>query len=91
MELKVDGHRAPFFLVLSRVLKIVAFYQREWQLSAQDLDSCQELLIIDPRHHEFTRMNLNASPLPDAPLSMSHRQIFKVVSEGTQVNEINFR
>jgi hypothetical protein len=33
MELEVDGRRAPLFLLLSRVLKIVIFFRREWQRS----------------------------------------------------------
>jgi hypothetical protein len=33
MELKGDGHRAPLFQFLSRVLKIVVFSRREWQHS----------------------------------------------------------
>jgi hypothetical protein len=31
MELKADHCHAPFFLFLSRVLKIVVFSRREWQ------------------------------------------------------------
>jgi hypothetical protein len=30
MELKADGRRAPLFLFLSRVLKIIVFSRREW-------------------------------------------------------------
>jgi hypothetical protein len=30
MELKADGHHAPLFLLLSRALKIVVFFHREW-------------------------------------------------------------
>jgi hypothetical protein len=33
MELKVDGRHALLFLLLSRVLKIVVFFRREWQYS----------------------------------------------------------
>jgi hypothetical protein len=82
MELEADGHHVLLFLFLSRVLKIVIFYHCEWQRSGQELDARQELLIVDPSRHEFTRMNLSASPLPGVPLSMSHRQIFGVGSEG---------
>jgi hypothetical protein len=39
MELKVDGRRAPLFLLLTRALKIVVFYRREWQRSGQELDA----------------------------------------------------
>jgi hypothetical protein len=31
MELEVDGRRAPLFLLLSRPLKIIVFFRREWQ------------------------------------------------------------
>jgi hypothetical protein len=48
-------------------------------------------VVIDPQSHEFTRTNLSTSPLSGAPLSTSHRQIFGVESEGTQVDEINLR
>jgi hypothetical protein len=87
MELKVDGRRAPLFLLLSRALKIVIFFHREWQESQVR----RELLVVDPQRPEFTRMNLSASPLPGVPLSTSYRQIFGVGSEETQVNEINLR
>jgi hypothetical protein len=33
MELEVDGCHVPLFLLLSRVLKIVVFFHREWQHS----------------------------------------------------------
>jgi hypothetical protein len=78
MELEADRHHTPLFLFLSRVLRIVVFSRRE-------------LLIVDPWSHEFTRMNLNVSSLPGAPLSMIRRQIFGVVLEEMQVNEINLR
>jgi hypothetical protein len=91
MELKVDGHRAPLFLLLSRALKIVVFFRHEWQRSEQESHVPQEHLVVDPRHPEFTRMNLNASPLPSASRLTSHHQIFGVGSEGTQVDEINLR
>jgi hypothetical protein len=29
MELEVDGHRAPLFLLLIRALKIIVFFRRE--------------------------------------------------------------
>jgi hypothetical protein len=35
MEFEVDGHSAPLFLLLSRALKIVIFFRREWQRSEQ--------------------------------------------------------
>jgi hypothetical protein len=91
MELKADGHRAPLFLFLSRALKIVVFYRRGWQRSGQELDARRELLVVDPRSHEFTRMNLSASPLLGAPLSTVCRHIFGVGLDGMQVDEINFR
>jgi hypothetical protein len=91
MELEANGHRAPLLLFLSRTLKIVVFYCREWQCFRQELDARQELLVIDPRCHEFTRMNLSASFLTVSPLSMSRRQIFGVGSEGVQVDEIKLR
>jgi hypothetical protein len=87
MELKVDGRHAPLFLLLSRALKIVIFFRREWQESQVR----RELLVVDPQRPEFTRMNLSASPLSGVPLSTSYRQIFGVGSEETQVNEINLR
>jgi hypothetical protein len=91
MELEVDGRRAPLLLVLSRALKIVAFFHREWQHSKQESHVRQELLVVDPRHSEFTRMNLNAAPLPGASMSTSRCQIFRVGSEETQVGEIHLR
>jgi hypothetical protein len=91
MKLKVDGRRAPLFLLLTRALKIVVFYRREWQRSRQELDARQKLLIIDTCRHEFTMTNLIASSISAVPLSTSHRQIFRVGSKGTQVNEINLR
>jgi hypothetical protein len=33
MELEADGHHVPLFFFLSRALKIIVFYRREWQLS----------------------------------------------------------
>jgi hypothetical protein len=89
MELEFDGRRTPLFLFLSWALKIIIFYHREWKRFGQKPDARQKLLIIDPRHHEFTRMNLSTFSLPDAPLLMVCHQIFGVGSEGTQVNEIN--
>jgi hypothetical protein len=62
MELKVDRHRASLFLFLSRVLKIVVFSHRKWQCSKQESHVRQELLVVDPWSHEFTRMNLSAFP-----------------------------
>jgi hypothetical protein len=91
MELEADVRRVSLFLFLSQVLKIVIFSCREWQHSEQESHVRQELLIVDPRRHEFTRMNLSASPLPGAPLSMVCHQIFRVESNETQVNEINLR
>jgi hypothetical protein len=91
MELKGDGHRAPLFQFLSRVLKIVVFSRREWQHSEQESHVRPELLIVDPRRHEFTRTNLSAFPLLGVPLSMVYRQIFGVGLEETQVDEINIR
>jgi hypothetical protein len=57
-----DHCHAPLFLLLSRVLKIIIVRRYEWRCSEQELDAHWELLIIDPRCHEFTRMNLSASP-----------------------------
>jgi hypothetical protein len=91
MELKVDGHHVPLFLLLSWALKIVTFFRREWQRSEQESHVYQELLVVDPRCPEFTTMNLSAFPLPGASLSTSCCQIFGVGSEETQVNEINLR
>jgi hypothetical protein len=61
-ELEIDCRHAPLFLFLSRVLKIVVFSHREWQHSKQELHVRQELFVVDPRSHEFTRMNLSALP-----------------------------
>jgi hypothetical protein len=80
---------APLFLLLSRVLKIVVFCRREWQRPKQESHVRQEFLIVDLWRPEFTMTNLSAFPLPGVPLSMSHRQIFEVGSEGMQVDEIN--
>jgi hypothetical protein len=91
MELETDGRRAPLFLLLSRALKIVVFSRREWQRSEHDSHVRQELLMVDPWRPEFTRTNLSTSPLLGTPLSTSRRQIFRVGSEGTQVDEINLR
>jgi hypothetical protein len=52
MELEVDRRRAPLFLFLSRVLKIVVFSRREWQCSEQESHARQELLIVDPWRHQ---------------------------------------
>jgi hypothetical protein len=71
MELEADSHRAPL-LFLSRVLKIIVFSHREWQRSEQELHVRQELLIVVPRRHEFTKMNLNVFSLPGVPRSMYH-------------------
>jgi hypothetical protein len=62
MELKVDGRRAPLFLLLNQVLKIVVFFRREWQHFELESHIRQELLIVDSRRSEFNRMNLNAPP-----------------------------
>jgi hypothetical protein len=62
MEFEVDGHRALLFLLLSRALKIVVFFRRQWQHSKYESHVSHELLVVDPQHPEFTRMNLNASP-----------------------------
>jgi hypothetical protein len=91
MELKANRCRALLFLFLSQVLKIVVFSRREWQRSKQESHVHQEILIVDSRRHEFTRMNFSVSPLPGVPLLTSHHQIFGVGSEGTQVDEINLR
>jgi hypothetical protein len=69
MELEVDRRRAPLFLFLSRVLKIVVFSRREWQCSEQESHARQELLIVDPWRHEFIRTNLSTSSLSGASLS----------------------
>jgi hypothetical protein len=74
-----DRRRAPLFLFRSLSCAVVN----------DNVPNRNCMPIVDPQCHEFTRMNLNASPLPDAPLSMSGRQIFGVGSEGTQVDEIN--
>jgi hypothetical protein len=74
---------------VSRVLKLVVLRRCEWRRSEQKLHARRELLVVDPRCHEFTRMNLSTSPLPGAHLSMSGRQIFGVGLERTQVGEIN--
>jgi hypothetical protein len=78
MELEIDGCRAPLFLLLSRALKINVFSLHEWQHSEQESHVHQELLVVDPRHPEFTMTNLSDSPIPGAPLSTSRRQIFRV-------------
>jgi hypothetical protein len=91
MELEVNGRRAPLFLLLSRGLKIVVFFRREWQRSKQESHVREELLVVDPRRPESTRMNLSASPLPGVPLSISRHQIFGIGSEGMQVDEINLK
>jgi hypothetical protein len=91
MELKADGHRVSLFLFLSRVLKIIIFSYREWQHPEQETHVHQELLVVDPRRPEFTRMNLSAFLFPGTSLSTSHHQIFGVGSEGMEVDEINLR
>jgi hypothetical protein len=91
IELEADRRRVPLFLFLSQVLKMVVFSHHEWERSEHELRARQEFLVVDPWSHEFTRMNLGTSPLPGVPLLMSHHQIFRVGSEGTQVNEINLR
>jgi hypothetical protein len=91
MELKADGRRTSLFWFLSRVLKTVIFSHHEWQRSEKESHARLELLVVDPRSHEFTRMNLSAFPLLGAPLSMACHQIFGVRSEGMQVDEINLR
>jgi hypothetical protein len=91
MELESDRCRAPLFLFLSRVLKIIVFSRCEWQHFEHELLARRELLIIDLWSHEFTRMNLSASPLPGVTLSMVYHQIFGVGSKETQVDEINLR
>jgi hypothetical protein len=48
IELEADRHRAPLFLFLSRVFKIIVFSHREWQYSKQELHARYELLIVDP-------------------------------------------
>jgi hypothetical protein len=62
MELKADHHCAPLFLFLSHVLKIIVFSHREWKRSKHELRVHRELLVVDPWCHEFTKMNLGASP-----------------------------
>jgi hypothetical protein len=73
MELKANHRRASLFLFLSQVLKVIVFSHQEWQRFRQEPHAHQELLIIDTLSHEFTRMNLSASSLPGAPLSMVWR------------------
>jgi hypothetical protein len=62
-----------------------------WMAVEQESHVRQELLIVDPRHPKFIKMNLSASSFLGAPLSMSHHQIFGVGSEETQIDEINLR
>jgi hypothetical protein len=76
MELEFDGRRTLLFLFLSQALKIIVFYHRESKRSGQKPDARQKLLIIDPRHYEFIRMNLNTFSLPGTPLLMVCHQIF---------------
>jgi hypothetical protein len=71
------------------LIQIVVVCCSEWQRSEQELHARRELLIVDPRCHEFTRMNLSASPLKGASLSTSGRQIFGVGSKEMQVSDIN--
>jgi hypothetical protein len=78
-------------LFFSQVLKIVVFSHREWQCSKHELCARQELLVVDSWNNEFNRMNLSASTLSGAPLSMVYHQIFGVVTKGTQVGEINLK
>jgi hypothetical protein len=73
MKLKADRRRAPLFLFLSQVLKIIVFTRHEWQRSGHEPHARQKLLIIDPLSREFTRMNLSASLLPGAPLWIVYR------------------
>jgi hypothetical protein len=84
-----DRRHAPLFLLLSRVLKIIIVRRYEWWRSEKELHAYQKLLVVDTRCHEFIRMNLSASLLLGAPLSMSYRRIFGVGLDGTQVDEIN--
>jgi hypothetical protein len=70
-------------------IQIIVVCRCEWWCFEQELHARRELLVVDLRCHEFTRMNLSASPLPGMHLSMSGRQIFRVGLEGTQVSEIN--
>jgi hypothetical protein len=58
------------------MLKIIVFSHRKWQHFEQESHIRQELLVLDPRSHEFNRMNLSVSLLPGAPLSTYHCQIF---------------
>jgi hypothetical protein len=83
MDLEADCRRASLFLFLSRVPKIVVFSRREWQLSEHESHARQELLVIDPRRHEFTGTNLSAFPLSGMPLSTVYHQIFRIGIEGT--------
>jgi hypothetical protein len=78
MELEADRHRAQLFLFLSQSLKLIVFSHREWQCSEQESHTRQELIVVDPRSHESTGTDLNASPLSDMPLSMSCHQIFRM-------------
>jgi hypothetical protein len=73
-----DRRHALVFLLLNRVLKIIIVRRCEWWRSEQELHAHRELLVVDPRCHEFTRMNLSTFPLPSVSLSMSDRQIFGV-------------
>jgi hypothetical protein len=52
MELEVDGRCAPLFFLLSRVLKIIIFFCREWQRSEQESHVYRELLVVDSRRPE---------------------------------------
>jgi hypothetical protein len=68
--------------LLSRVLNIIIVHRCECRRFEQELHARQKLLVVDSQCHEFTRMNLNTSPLPGALLSTSDHQIFRVGSEG---------
>jgi hypothetical protein len=54
MELELDGRRAPLYLLLSRVLKIIIFFCREWQHSEQESQVLQKLLVVDPQCPELS-------------------------------------
>jgi hypothetical protein len=83
MELKVDGRRAPLFLLLNQVLKIVVFFRREWQHFELESHIRQELLIVDSRRSEFNRMNLNAPPSWRASVDVSSLDIWSRIKENT--------
>jgi hypothetical protein len=89
LGVKPNHRHALLFFFLSRVLKIVVFSHREWQYSEQESHAHQKLLVVDSRSHEPTGPHLN--PPPGAPFLTVCRQIFEVVSEGTQVDVINLK